>query len=68
VVTFEWLPFNSQKRNCDVPLVLLERSWRFKFNGIYVVRFGFRMWDNVDRLSTCYFVRGQHWNQSHTSH
>jgi len=26
VVTFECLPFNSIKRNCDVPLVLLERS------------------------------------------
>jgi hypothetical protein len=26
VVTFECLPFNSSRRNCDVPLVLLERS------------------------------------------
>jgi hypothetical protein len=26
VVTLECLPFNSIKRNCDVPLVLLERS------------------------------------------
>jgi hypothetical protein len=51
MVTLESLPFNSKKRNCDVPLVLMERSLRFKFNGIYVVRFGFRMWDNVDRLS-----------------
>jgi hypothetical protein len=25
VVTLECLPFNSSKRNCDVPLVLLER-------------------------------------------
>ncbi len=25
-VTLECLPFNSSKRNCDVPLVLLERS------------------------------------------
>jgi hypothetical protein len=26
VVTLECLPFNSSRRNCDVPLVLLERS------------------------------------------
>jgi hypothetical protein len=26
VVTLEFLPFNSSRRNCDVPLVLLERS------------------------------------------
>jgi hypothetical protein len=26
MVTFECLPFNSSKKNCDVPLVLLERS------------------------------------------
>jgi hypothetical protein len=25
-VKLECLPFNSSKRNCDVPLVLLERS------------------------------------------
>jgi hypothetical protein len=46
--------------NCDVPLVLLERFWWFKFNGIYVVRFGFRMWNNVEKLSSCYFVMGSH--------
>jgi len=28
-----------------VPLVLLERSWGAGFNGIYLVRFGFRMWE-----------------------
>jgi len=33
------------QRNWNVPLVLLERSWWAGFNGIYVVRFGFRMWD-----------------------
>jgi hypothetical protein len=60
MVTLERLPFNSSRRNCDVPLVLLERSWQFKFNGIYVVRFGVRMWDDVDRLSSCYFVMGSH--------
>jgi hypothetical protein len=27
-----------------VPLVLLERSWWARFNGIYLVRFGFKMW------------------------
>ncbi len=26
MVTLECLPFNSSRRNCDVPLVLLERS------------------------------------------
>ncbi len=28
-----------------MPLVLLERSRRAGFNGIYLVRFGFRMWE-----------------------
>jgi hypothetical protein len=32
-------------RNWNVPLVLLERSWRVGFNGIYLIRFGFRMWE-----------------------
>jgi hypothetical protein len=32
-------------RNWNVPLVLLERSWRAGFNEIYLVRFGFRMWE-----------------------
>jgi hypothetical protein len=31
------------QRNWNVPLVLLERSWWAGFNGIYLVRFGFRM-------------------------
>ncbi len=32
------------QRNWSVPLVLLlERSWWARFNGIYLVRFGFRM-------------------------
>jgi hypothetical protein len=31
-------------RNWNVPLVLLERSRWAGFNGIYLVRFGFRMW------------------------
>ncbi len=31
-------------RNWNVPLALLERSWWAGFNGIYLVRFGFRMW------------------------
>jgi hypothetical protein len=55
-ITFECLPFNSSRRNCDVPLVLLEKSWWFKFNGIYVMKFRLRMWDNVDRLTSCYVV------------
>ncbi len=29
----------------NVPLVLLERSWWAWFNGIYLVRFGFKMWE-----------------------
>ncbi len=32
-------------RNWNVPLVLLERSWWAGFNGIYLVSFGFRMWE-----------------------
>jgi hypothetical protein len=32
-------------RNWNVPLILLERSWWARFNGIYSVRFGFRMWE-----------------------
>jgi hypothetical protein len=31
--------------NWNVPLMLLERSWWAGFNGIYLVRFGFRMWE-----------------------
>jgi hypothetical protein len=33
------------RRNWNVLLVLLERSWWAGFNGIYLVRFGFRMWE-----------------------
>jgi hypothetical protein len=32
-------------RNWNVPLLFLERSWWAGFNGIYLVRFGFRMWE-----------------------
>jgi hypothetical protein len=32
-------------RKWNVHLVLLERSWWAGFNGIYLVRFGFRMWE-----------------------
>jgi hypothetical protein len=60
LVTLECLPFISSRKKCDVPLVLLEIFWQFKFNGIYVVIFGLKMWDNVDRLSSCYFVIGSH--------
>jgi hypothetical protein len=28
-----------------VPLVLLERSWWTRYNKIYLVRFGFKMWE-----------------------
>ncbi len=39
--------FTSWKfwRNWNLPLVFLERSWWAGFNGIYLVRFGFRMWE-----------------------
>jgi len=33
------------RRNWNVPLVLLERSWWAGLNEIYLVRFGFRMWE-----------------------
>ncbi len=33
------------RRNWNVPLVLLEKSWWAGFNGIFWVRFGFRMWE-----------------------
>ncbi len=33
------------RSNWNVLLVLLERSWWAEFNGIYLVRFGFRMWE-----------------------
>jgi hypothetical protein len=36
------------RRNWNVPLVMLERSWWAGFNGIYLVRFGFRMWEILD--------------------
>ncbi len=35
-------------RNWNVPLVLLERSWWVGFNGIYLVRFGFRIVGDID--------------------
>ncbi len=40
-LNFSW----KCQRNWNVPLVLLERSWWARFNGIYLVRFGFRLWD-----------------------
>jgi hypothetical protein len=33
------------RRNWNLPLVLLERSWWERFNGIYLVRYAFRMWE-----------------------
>ncbi len=32
-------------RNWNVPLVLSKRSWWAGSNGIYLIRFGFRMWE-----------------------
>jgi hypothetical protein len=39
------LKIKLNQRNWNVPLVLLGRSWWAGFNGIYLVRFGFRMWE-----------------------
>jgi len=36
------------RRYWNVPLVLLGRSWWVGFNGVYLVRFGFRMWEIID--------------------
>jgi len=33
------------RRNWTMSFVFLERSWWTRFNGIYLVRFGFRMWE-----------------------
>ncbi len=33
------------RRIWNVPLVLLERSWWAGFNGIYLIIFGFNMWE-----------------------
>jgi hypothetical protein len=40
-------------RNWNVPLVLLERSWWSGFNGIYLIRFGFRMWEILILSDIC---------------
>ncbi len=41
----KWSRTRNFRRNWNVPLVLLERSCLAGFNGIYLVRFGFRMWE-----------------------
>jgi hypothetical protein len=41
-LNLSWFCFG---KNWNVPLVFLERSWWAGFNGIYLVRFGFRMWE-----------------------
>jgi hypothetical protein len=33
------------RRNWNVPMVLLDRSWWAGFNGIYLITFGLRMWE-----------------------
>ncbi len=33
------------RKNWNMPLVLLERSWWTGFNGIHLVRFRFKMWE-----------------------
>jgi hypothetical protein len=42
-------------RNWNVPLVLLERSWWAGFNWIYLVRFGFRMWEILILSDFCHW-------------
>jgi hypothetical protein len=42
------------RRNWNVPLMLLERSWWAAVNEIYLVIFGFRMWEI---LILSYFCR-----------
>jgi hypothetical protein len=37
-------------RNWNVLLVLLERCWWPRFNRIYLVRFGFKMWDDCKMI------------------
>jgi hypothetical protein len=44
-LNIEWFLHWESWRNWNVPLVLWERSWWTGFNGIYLVRFGFRMWE-----------------------
>jgi hypothetical protein len=39
------------RRSWNMHLVLLERSWWAGYNGIYLVRFGFRMWERYWFLS-----------------
>jgi hypothetical protein len=41
------------QRNWNVPLVLLERSWWAGLNGIYLWRFGLRMWEIVILSDFC---------------
>ncbi len=43
--SIQFNPSSKLGKNWNVPLVLLERSWWEGFNGIYLVRFGFRMWE-----------------------
>ncbi len=40
-LNYSWKP----QRNWNVSLVLLKRFWWRWFNGIYLVRFGFKMWE-----------------------
>jgi hypothetical protein len=43
------------QRNWNLPLVLLEISWWARFNGIYLVRFGFRMWEILILNDFCHW-------------
>jgi hypothetical protein len=45
VLNNKWFLHWKFRRNWNVPLVLLERSWRAEFNEIYLIMFGFRMWE-----------------------
>jgi hypothetical protein len=54
------------QRNWNVPLVLLERSWWAEFNGIYLVRFGFRMWEILFLSDICSwkFQKTRFWKET----
>ncbi len=57
---------NRSQRNWNVPLVLLERSWWAEFNGIYLVRFGFRMWEILFLSDICSwkFQKTRFWKET----
>jgi len=43
-LNIEWFLHLKFWRNWNVPIIFLEISWWGRFNGIYLLRFGFKMW------------------------